>query len=146
MARGDLTKEQWQRLLPLLPPQRSGGKGHPYAPHRPVLNGILWVLRTGAPWRDLPGRYPAYGTCHERLTRWQRTGLWLRILQELQGAAEARGEIQWDGASADSPTVRAHQHAAGARAQPRRERARVTGKRGSQKRPLRRRSGVAGVD
>ena len=115
MARGDLTDAQWERLAPLLPPERSGKKGRPYAPHRPVLNGILWVLRTGAPWRDLPERYPPHGTCHGRLLAWQRSGLWKRLLQELQGVADARGTLRWEGAAADSTTVRAHQHAAGAR-------------------------------
>ena len=121
MARGDLSEEQWQRLQPLLPPERSGKKGPPYSPHRPVINGILWVLRTSAPWRDLPERYPPHGTCSDRLYRWQRRGIWQRLLQELQGQADAEGKVKWDGAAADSTTVRAHQHAAGARRKPRRE-------------------------
>ena len=54
MARGDLKDLQWERLAPLLPPEKSGRRGHPYKDHRMVINGILWVDRTGTPWRDLP--------------------------------------------------------------------------------------------
>jgi len=58
----DLTDEQWEILEPLIPdpPRREDGKGRPWRDPRDVLNGILWVLRTGAPWRDLPERYPPY--------------------------------------------------------------------------------------
>lgn len=64
----DLTDEQWEILEPLIPhpPRRSDGKGRPRRDPRDVLNGILWILRTGAPWRDLPERYPPYQTCHRR--------------------------------------------------------------------------------
>lgn len=114
MARGDLTDQEWARLAPLLP--RSAGKrGRPFVDHRQVLNGILWVARTGAPWRDLPERYPSWKTCHSRLTTWMHSGLWTQILQELQGRAEAGGEVEWQVVLIDSTTVRAHQHAAGAR-------------------------------
>lgn len=54
MSRFDLTDEEWERVQPLLPATHSGKRGHPYNDHRPVLNGILWILRAGAPWRDLP--------------------------------------------------------------------------------------------
>ena len=118
MARGDLTDEQWARLAPLLPPERSGGRGRPYRNHREVLNGILWIKRTGAPWRDLPERYPPFGTCHDRLTRWERTGLWDRLLRELQAQADAAGDLDWVVTVIDSSVVRAHQHAAGARRRP----------------------------
>jgi transposase len=56
MNRGDLTNEPWERLHPLLPPQKPR-IGRPGRDHRTILNGILWILRTGAPWRDLPERY-----------------------------------------------------------------------------------------
>lgn len=134
MARGDLTDAQWERLAPLLPPERSGKKGHPYRPHRAVLNGILWIQRTGAPWRDLPDRYPPPGTCSDRLYRWQRTGVWEQVLQALAAEADAHGELAWVHVAVDSTTVRAHQHAAGARKTP--------GKRG-RSRLLTRRSGAA---
>jgi transposase len=128
MARGDLSDEQWKRLEPLLPPERSGKKGHPYRPHRPVLNGILWVQRTGAPWEALPARYPPRSTCHDRLMRWQQLGVWEKILQLLLAEADANAELDWLRAAVDSTTVRAHQHAAGARRKPAgRERSRKRG-------------------
>jgi transposase len=143
ITRGDLTDRQWERLQPLLPPERSGKPGRPYRSHRDVLNGILWVKRTGAPWRDLPERYPPHGTCHGRLTQWQRDGTWERLLQALLAHADATGELDWILAAVDSTTVRAHQHAAGARHQP--AKLRRDGKRGAQSRLLARRSGAAGV-
>jgi len=118
MARGDLTDAEWERLQPLLPPERSGKQGHPYEDHRRVINGILWVLRTGAPWRDLPERYGSWHTCHDRLLRWRRGGVWERVLQQLQGRADAAGEIDWEVSFVDSSIARAHQHAAGARRTP----------------------------
>ena len=66
MARGDLTDAQYERLRPLLP-SCEGQPGHPYADHRKVINGILWRLRTGAPWRDIPDRYGPHQTCYDRL-------------------------------------------------------------------------------
>jgi transposase len=117
MTRGDLTNEEWARLEPLLP-SNEGKVGHPFEDHRRVINGILWVARTGAPWRDLPERYGPHGTCHDRLTRWQRSGLWTRVLQALQGRTEPGQEVVWEFAAVDSTTVRAHQHAAGAAQKP----------------------------
>jgi transposase len=102
MARGDLTDQQWVRLQPLLPSERTGRRGRPPRPHREVLNGILWVKRTGAPWRDLPDRYPPFGTCHGRLTAWQRDGVWERVLQALLGEADAAGALDWLKAAVDS--------------------------------------------
>ena len=136
MNRHDLTNSQWERFQPLLPPQKPH-TGRPAADHRRILNGILWIIRTGAPWRDLPDRYPPHGTCHDRLTRWQRAGIWERVLQALLAEADAAGELAWVRAAVDSTTVRAHQHAAGAR--------RAPGKKGELCRLLARRSGAAGA-
>jgi transposase len=117
MARGDLTDAQYERLLPLLP-SSNGKPGRTYEDHRKVINGILWRLRTGAPWRDLPERYGPWQTCYDRLVRWRRRGIWQRILQALQADAHAKGRIVWKVISVDSTVVRAHQHAAGARRTP----------------------------
>ena len=68
MRRGDLTDEQWQRLEPLLPPEKPR-TGRPNEDHRQILNGILWIHRTGAPWRDLPRRYGPMGTVSSRFYR-----------------------------------------------------------------------------
>jgi len=79
-----------------------------------VINGILWRMRTGAPWRDVPERYGPWKTCYERYRRWAADGTWARLKRQVQGSAEAAGDIDWD-AQIDSTIVRAHQHAAGAR-------------------------------
>src|SRR5262245_4880781 len=112
MARGDLSNQAWRRLRPLLPQRR--GRGRPWADHRRVIDGIRWVLRTGSPWRDLPGRYGPWQTCYERFARWEADGTWDRLLRALQGEADAAGGIAWE-CSIDATIVRAHQHAAGAR-------------------------------
>jgi transposase len=117
MARGDLTDAQYERLRPLLP-SSDGKPGRPYEDHRTVINGILWRMRTGAPWRDLPDRYGPWQTCYDRLVSWRRTGVWEQILQTLQAEADAAGQVDWEVVSLDSSVVRAHQHAAGARRTP----------------------------
>jgi transposase len=71
------------------------------------LNGILWVLRTGAPWRELPERYGPVGTVSSRFYRWCQSGLWQRLLSSLQVQADARGEIDWDLHFVDATIVRA---------------------------------------
>ena len=114
MARYELTDTAWQRLEPLLPPRKSR-TGRPNHDHRRILNGILWIHRTGAPWRDLPQRYGPVGTVSSRFYRWCRAGIWDRILSAFQAEADARGEIDWDLHFVDATIVRAHQHAAGAR-------------------------------
>ena len=71
----DLTDAQWALLEPLFrPKRREDGRGRPWQDTRAVLNGVFWVLRTGAPWHDLPRRYPPYQTCHRRFQQWQRSG------------------------------------------------------------------------
>ena len=80
----DLTDKQWDVLKPLFEPKRrSDGRGRPWRDARDVLNGVLWVLRTGAPWKDLPDRYPPYQTCHRRFQQWRRTGVLRDVLERL---------------------------------------------------------------
>ena len=119
MGRFDLTDRQWGRVAPHLPPQKPR-TGRPNDDHRRIVNGILWVQRTGAPWRDLPERYGPVGTVSSRFYRWRQAGVWDRVLAALQAEAEARGEVDWDLHFVDAtilgsgPRTRAHQHAAGA--------------------------------
>ena len=113
-ARHELTEAQWERLRPLLPPQRPA-TGRPAKDHRAVVNAILWRLKTGAPWRDLPERYGPWQTVYSRFRRWQRAGVWERVLAALQAEADAKGELDWSLHFVDGTTVRAHQHAAGAK-------------------------------
>src|SRR5262252_3935526 len=88
MNRHELTNSQWERLQPLLPPQKPK-TGRPAAEHRRLLNGILWLLRTGAPWRDLPERYGPWGTVASRFYRWCKAGLWARLFAAVQQRADA---------------------------------------------------------
>jgi transposase len=114
ISRKDLTNQQWQRLQPLLPKPSSKG-GRPAYDHRTVINGILWILRTGSPWRDLPGRYGAWETVSGRFYAWRKRGLWQKILEQLQQQTDAAGEFDWKLHFVDGSVIRAHQHAAGAR-------------------------------
>src|SRR5262245_58825706 len=124
VGRGELTETAWAAIAPLLP--RLGRRGDQWREHRQVINGIVWKVRTGAPWRDVPGRYGPWQTCAERLDRWRRDGTWDRLMAHVQTRSDAVGEVVWE-VSLDSSTVRAHQHASGAR----RGRSRADVKRGS---------------
>ncbi len=110
----ELTDAQWTALAPPLPPQRAA-TGRPAKDHRRIVEGILWRLRTGAPWRDLPERYGPWQSVYTRFRRWQRTGVWERVLAALQAEADERGELDWSLHFLDGTTVRAHQSAAGAK-------------------------------
>jgi len=114
MQTSDLTDAQWERLRPLLPPQKPH-TGRPAQDHRTVINGILWILRTGSPWRSLPERYGSWKTVSSRFYRWQQDGVWDRALAESQRQADAEGRLDWSLHFVDSTVVRAHQHAAGAK-------------------------------
>lgn len=113
----DLTDEQWEILEPLIPdpPRRADGKGRPWRDPRNVLNGILWILRTGAPWRDLPERYGPWPTVYTRFRRWTLTGVWDRLFAAVQRQADAAGRVDWTVHFVDGTVIRAHQHAAGAK-------------------------------
>jgi len=91
----DLTDEQWELLHPLIvePPRRPDGKGRPRVQPRPILNAILWVLRTGAPWKDLPDCYPPYQTCHRRFQQWSGDGTLERMLRTLAQDLKDRGDL-----------------------------------------------------
>ena len=114
MNRGDLTNEQWEKLEPLLPPLKphTGRTNHD---HRRIINGILWILRTGAPWADLPERYGPRGTVSSRYYRWRKAGVWDRLFAAVQQQADQEGRLDWDVHFVDATVIRAHQHAAGAK-------------------------------
>lgn len=90
-----LTDEQWKILDPLIPKprRRRDGRGRPWKSRRSVLNGVLWVLRTGAPWADLPDRYPSFQTCHRRFQQGVRSGVMTRIMTALARELSIRGAI-----------------------------------------------------
>ena len=93
----DLSEEQWQLVRPFIPDpeqlrtSRKGGR--PWRDPRDVLNGVLWVLRTGAPWADIPRRYPPYSTCYRRFQRWVREGVLERLLRGLAEDLKRRGKL-----------------------------------------------------
>ena len=99
----DLTDAQWAVLEPTFRPRRRpDGRGRPWIDPRAVMNGVLWVLRTGAPWHDLPSRYPPYQTCHRRFQLWQRSGRLDRLLQRLAEDLRDRGKIDLSEAFVDA--------------------------------------------
>ena len=94
-----------------LPP---GHAGHPWNEHRPLVNGILWILHTGAAWRDLPERYGPFQTVHDRLTRWRADGTWNRIVETLLRHLDREGKLDPDTWLLDATILRASRDAAGA--------------------------------
>jgi transposase len=107
-----LSDAQWATLQPLLP--GNDRRGHPYKDHRLLLDGILWILHTGAPWRDLPERFGPWSTVFGRFNRWRKSGRWDQLLTALQANADAQDGIDWQMFVVDSSLVRAHKAAAGA--------------------------------
>jgi transposase len=110
--RHDLTETEWARLAPLLPSRKAG---KPRKDDRPVINGILWKLATGAPWRALPERSGPWKSIYTRFRRWRRAGVWDGMLAAVQQQADAAGELDWAVHCVDATVIRAHQHAAGAK-------------------------------
>lgn len=108
--RHELTDQEWEKLRELLP---SGRMGRPRHDDRRILDGIVWKIRTGAAWRDVPERYGPWQTLYTRFRRWTLDGTFTRMLQRLQAGADARAGLDWL-VAIDSTIVRAHQHAAGA--------------------------------
>ncbi|MDV2997942.1 MAG: hypothetical protein N4J56_007647 [Chroococcidiopsis sp. SAG 2025] len=92
ICRGNISNRQWQQLQRLLP-QPSPKGGRPANDHRTIINGILWILRTGAPWRDSPDRYGAWETVAGRFYAWRKSGRWQQILERLQQQADAAGQF-----------------------------------------------------
>jgi transposase len=91
----ELTQEQWKMLDPIIskarPPKLISGR--PRRSDKDILNGILWICRTGAPWKDLPSRYPPYQTCHRRFQEWVKQDVWIEILTRLAVDLKRRGKI-----------------------------------------------------
>ena len=91
----DLTDKQWAIIKEHIPedPVRKDGRGRPWSDQREVLEAILWVLRTGAPWRDLPERFPSHQTVHRRFQGWRKAGVIQRILRALARDLRDRGGL-----------------------------------------------------
>nr|WP_242744393.1 IS5 family transposase [Streptomyces sp. CA-256286] len=111
VRRHELSDEEWDVLSGLLPRTETG---RPRRDDRVVLNGIVWKLRTGSAWRDVPERYGSWRTLYTRFRRWALDGTFTRMLEAVQAQKDAAGDVDWL-VSVDSTITRAHQHAAGAR-------------------------------
>ncbi|MBZ4334287.1 transposase [Corallococcus sp. AS-1-12] len=110
MMRYELDERQWRALAPLLPHQ---GRGGAWSDHHTVLNGILWRLHTGAPWRDLPSRYGPCQIVYDRVVRWRKDSTWLRMMHTLQAQMRTQDELDLSVLFVDSTVVRASRAAAG---------------------------------
>ena len=100
-----LSEKQWEKIEPLLPRLKSNGR--PWKNNRLVLEGILWVLRSGARWKDLPKEYPSPSTCWRRLRLWEEEDVWEKIWQSFIRQLDKRRKIQWDQCFIDSHFVKA---------------------------------------
>lgn len=109
MRRYEISDQAWERVRDLLP-GKSADVGRTARDNRQFLNAVLWIARSGAPWRDLPERYGPWNTVYQRFRRWARKQVWQDVFQVLQ-------EPDLDWLMLDSTTVRAHQHAAGQKKQ-----------------------------
>jgi transposase len=101
--RYELTDDEWAAIKTMLP---NKPRGMPRVNDRRILNGIFWVLRSGAPWRDLPCSFGPYTTCYNRFVRWRRAGVWAKIMNALAAAHDAAVQM------IDTSIVRVHQHGA----------------------------------
>ena len=109
LRRYELTDQEWNRIKDLLPPEKSGKRGRPSKDNRMILNAMLWIARSGAPWRDLPERYGPWETVYSRFRKWINDGILDNIFRVLSLDAEL------DELFMDSSIVQAHQHSAGAK-------------------------------
>ena len=113
MKRYELHDNQWDAIKELFPERR--GNGRPGCPPHQMLNGILWILRSGAAWCDLPERFGPWKTVYHRFVQWQRNGLFVKILALLHLKLNKDGLIDWDLWEVNSTTMKAAKAAAGAK-------------------------------
>ncbi len=104
-----LSDEKWKKVGPLLPELES--RGRPWGNNRECLEGILWVLRTGARWRDLPNTYPSPATCWRRLRMWEADRTWERVWRALLSELDGKGCLDWKESFADATFVQAQRGA-----------------------------------
>jgi len=115
MLRSDMISDElWAVIAPVLP-DGSGRRGRPWNDHRLTLEGIAWRFRTGSPWRDLPDHFGAWQSIWERHRRWSTDGTYQKMFDAVRADAPDGDDETLNLISVDSTSVRAHQHAAGAR-------------------------------
>lgn len=107
--RYEASDSEWERVKDYLPPERTGEPGRPSGDNRKALNGILWIARSGAPWRDLPERYGSWSTLYDKFARWSDAGVIEKIFDALTIDADMQD------LSLDSTSAKVHQHAGGAK-------------------------------
>ena len=108
LKRHEISDSEWERIKDLLPPENTG-EGRPSKPNRVMLNGMLWISKTGAPWRDLPERFGPWQTVYSRFRLWSQNDIFKELFERLSGDADMQD------LSIDSTSCKAHQHAAGAK-------------------------------
>ena len=111
--RHELTNKEWERIAPLLP-KRMTLQGRPRKEDRRMIDAMLWIMATGAPWRDLPESYGPWTTVYNRFRLWAKQGVWERVYQSVLESAERGSNVEFAAIlEIDSTTCKAHQHAAG---------------------------------
>ena len=124
MRRYELTDEQFESISDLMPP--NGKRGGQWNDHRTTLNGIFWILHSGAQWREMPERYGHWKSVYDRFVRWRSDGTIDRILHRLQIRLDKDGRIDWDLWCIDGTNIRASRSAAGAGETKNRKNQRIT--------------------
>lgn len=109
--RHEIKDQDWERIKDILPPENTG-EGRPSKPNRTLLNGMLWKVKTGAPWRDLPPRFGPWQTVYSRFRLWSKADVFQKLFKSLTGDADLQET------SIDSTSCKVHQHAAGAKKGP----------------------------
>jgi transposase len=108
LQRHEISDSEWERIKDLLPPENTG-EGRPSSPNRVMLNGMLWINKTGAPWRDLPERFGPWQTVYSRFRLWSENDIFKDLFEHLSSDADMQD------LSIDSTSCKVHQHAAGAK-------------------------------
>jgi len=110
IRRYEITDEEWERIKDMLPKERTGKAGRPVKmDNRTSLNGMLWIVKSGAPWRDLPERYGSWSTLYDKYAKWSNLGIFESIFKELSLDADLQD------ISIDSTVVRVHSQGTGAK-------------------------------
>jgi transposase len=113
MKRHEITDEQWELIRRFIP-RKKATTGRPPKDPRLMLNGIFWILATGAPWRDLPERFGPWQSVHRYFGNWRKTGVFQAVIEALQIKLDQKGLIDWELWCVDGAVVRASRSAAGA--------------------------------
>ena len=109
MKRHELSEEQWNKIKELLPPEKKPSGGRPAKDNRLMLNGIIYWLNTGIPWRDLPERFGSWSSVYSRFRRWTQQGVWERLFTALI----EQDIVDETALMLDSTTIKVHQHGSG---------------------------------